>query len=407
MLNRPLDACIIGAGYIGLPTAALAANSGLKIQLCDINPDIVDTINSGKIHIVEQGLNEIVKSTVESYQLNAATEIPSRVPIYIVCVPTPLLFDDLTSVRRADLSYVVNVIEKLAQILVGDEVIILESTSPVGTSKKILKMIYKLRPDLKNIKLAYCPERVLPGKILSELISNDRIVGCEGHECFSAVERFYRNFVTGDIRVTSIETAEFVKLAENTYRDINIAIANEFSMMCDRAKVNTNEMIELANLHPRVNILKPGIGVGGHCLAIDPWFLVEQFNSCAELTSAARNVNTSKTQYCTGQVKLRAEELGLSRKAKIGLYGASYKPDIDDFRESPSIIIAQELLLVDYKVFFIEPNGEVPGYSNISLTEAFNECDLVVVLVGHSHLNYNLKEFEKNFFKVIDFTGML
>lgn len=407
MPTTNLDACVIGGGYIGLPTAAMAAQAGLKIKLVDIDQRIVDTINNGDIHIVEPGLVDIVRSTVETSHLSAVSAVPDGAPLYIICVPTPLIKDGPILQYKADLSYVFSVVESLASVLRGNEVILLESTSPVGTTNRIKKLLDNLRPELQNIQVAYCPERVLPGKILTELVLNDRIVGCENEATFNVVRNFYGNFVKGKIFSTSLETAEMVKLAENTFRDINIAIANEFSMMCDQAGINVNEMINLANLHPRVDILKPGIGVGGHCLAVDPWFLVEQFNGCAELTEAARNVNLRKTDWCIRKIEERLDELNLRRKCKVGLYGASYKPDVDDFRESPSVTLAEGLLETDNLIYFIEPNGTVKGFTNISFNDALSQCDLIVLLVAHSELKNKHLELVRNSQKIMDLTGVL
>lgn len=375
--------CVIGLGYIGLPTASLLASKGFTVHGVDVNSRVVETINQGKIHIQEPDLDILVKDAVNSGKLTANLE-PNSADVFIIAVPTPF-----KAGYTPDISYIEAATKSLAPCLVRSNLVILESTSPVGTTEKIEKWIHEINPDIGEVRIAYCPERVLPGQILKELVVNDRIVGGLDVRSTEKAAIFYEKFVTGEVLRTDARTAELAKLTENAFRDVNIAFANELSLICDRLHINVWELIELANRHPRVNILKPGPGVGGHCIAVDPWFIVDSAPKEARLIRTAREVNDSKPHHVVGQIKAAIEKIN---KPIIACLGLAYKANIDDLRESPAIEIVQALAKdIEQVVFVVEPHIEslppsLDIIGNIKLVDlqlALDKADIVVILVDH------------------------
>lgn len=329
--------CVMGLGYIGLPTASILANKGYNVVGIDVRPDVVDTINRGQIHIEEPDLDILVRSAVNSGQLRAATE-PEEADVFIICVPTPIRED-----HSPDLSYVETASKAIRPYVRTGNLVILESTSPPHTTDKIvvpLALPEGLKPG-ENIFVAHCPERVLPGRILLEAVQNDRVVGGVTPECAQKAKEFYQTFVNGQVLATSAVAAEITKLVENSYRDVNIAFANELSLLCDAFDVDVWEIISLANRHPRVNILSPGPGVGGHCISVDPWFLVHALPEKTRLIRTAREVNDAKPHHVVNQIRTLAEQFSTPR---IGCLGLTYKADVDDLRESPSLEIVRDLV---------------------------------------------------------------
>ena len=382
---------VMGLGYIGLPTAALIARSGAHVLGVDVSPDVVDTINSGRIHIEEVDLDGLVQGVVARGLLRASLAVEPA-DVFVVAVPTPVSAD-----RSPDISYVLDAARAIAPVLAPGNVVILESTSPVGTTEAMRDLLTELRPDLRmptagsnaaDIAIAYCPERVLPGRILVELIDNDRCIGGITPRCARKALSFYRRFVRGACVTTSARVAEMVKLVENSFRDVNIAFANELSLIADTAGIDVWEVIALANRHPRVDILQPGPGVGGHCIAVDPWFLVHSDPHNARLIRTAREVNLAKTDH----VVARASDL-IDRfpGADIACLGLAFKPNIDDFRESPAVDVALRLARrYGPRVKLVEPYASAPpadfaGTSAelLDLEVALERCDVFIVLVDH------------------------
>ena len=351
-MNQNKKICVIGLGYIGLPTAALLANRGYDVHGVDVVKSTVDTINQGKIHIVEPELDTFVKSAVNSGKLKASL-IPTQADVFIIAVPTPFHSGYVPNV-----DYVVSATKSIATYVQEGNIVILESTSPVGTTELVEKTLKEEKIDTSKIYIAHCPERVLPGKIMKELVENDRIVGGLTQEATAKTVEFYNTFVSGEVLSTDARTAEMAKLTENSFRDTNIAFANELSMLCDKFDINVWELISLANRHPRVNILQPGAGVGGHCIAVDPWFIVHAGGETAKMIRTAREVNTYKTEWVIEKIKNAALtfEKQNGRKAKVACMGLAFKPDIDDLRESPALYIARRLKadgLAEYREFEI------------------------------------------------------
>ncbi|OGT39892.1 MAG: UDP-N-acetyl-D-mannosaminuronic acid dehydrogenase [Gammaproteobacteria bacterium RIFCSPHIGHO2_12_FULL_36_30] len=384
MNNMDNIICFVGLGYIGLPSAALLASRGHRVIGCDIQQRVVNTINAGKVHLHEPGLEKIVHDAVISGKLSAQLSIPTA-DIYIVTVPTPV-----TEKNEPDISYVKIAIESIASQLQKNNLVIIESTSPVGTTELAKKWILQLRPELSDIYLAYCPERVMPGQIIRELIENDRVVGGIDSASTQKAIAFYKLFVTGECIATTAKTAEMTKLTENAFRDVNIAFANELSMICDAENINVWELIALANRHPRVKILQPGPGVGGHCIAVDPWFIVASNPSQAKLIRTAREVNDYKARYVLQNVLKIASTL---QQPTIACLGISFKKDVDDLRESPALMIVNQLAeKTSGKILVVEPHiAELPKslspYKNVLLTsldEALSAADVVIILVAHS-----------------------
>jgi len=380
---------IMGLGYIGLPTASILATKGHQVVGVDINEATVNTINSGNIHIVEPDLDILVRSAVNCGNLKASS-VPEEADIFIIAVPTPFKAVDGNS-KAPDISYVEAATRAIAPYLQPGNLIILESTSPVGTTDQIRDIVIELRPDLAasslphafKIFIAHCPERVLPGHIIRELVDNDRIIGGINRPSAEKAEQLYRSFCCGNIFLTDAKTAEMAKLTENSFRDVNIAFANELSMISDRLGINVWELIELANKHPRVNILQPGPGVGGHCIAVDPWFIVAAAPDEAQLIRTARQVNDRKPHWVLEKVKAKAERF---KNPVIGCLGLAFKANIDDLRESPALDITRELLASGIgKVMACEPNV-ISGFTEFPLYDlgtVLSEADILVVLVDH------------------------
>jgi len=410
--------CVFGLGYIGLPTAAMFAHHGANVIGVDVNQHAVDTINQGKIHIVEPGLETIVKQAVVNGKLKASF-IPVHSDAYLIAVPTPFKGDN----HEPDLSYIKAVSKVLAPLLEKGDIVILESTSPVGATEKMVEWLAEERSDLTfpkyhepdneaDIFVAYCPERVLPGKVVEELISNDRIIGGMTKESTKKAQEVYRIFVEGDLLATNSRTAEMAKLTENASRDVSIAFANELSIISDKLDINVWELIELANHHPRVNILQPGAGVGGHCIAVDPWFIVNQNPDEAKIIRAAREINDSKPNWVIEKIMAEVNKLKKQgvEKPIVALLGLAFKPNIDDLRESPAVHIAREMLDVDSaEVLLVEPNiDKLPKILEfgtlISLSESIDKADIVAILVAHNEFK---KEDLKSNVSVIDAVGIM
>jgi len=395
-----LKVVMMGLGYIGLPTAALIASRGINVQGVDVNQSVVDTINEGKIHIVEPALDGLVKHVVERGLLKASTTVDTA-DVYLIAVPTPFKGD-----HEPDLKYVESATRMILPNLKSGDLFIIESTSPVGTTDKMAKIIFEEKPELKGkINIAYCPERVLPGKVIYELEHNDRVIGGLDEQSTKAAQDFYRHFVKGELHSTNAKTAEMCKLVENSSRDVSIAFANELSMICDKARINVWELINLANKHPRVNILQPGTGVGGHCIAVDPWFIVSEFEKEAVIIRNAREINNYKTEWVIEKIKSTALqfELDNNKKPTIALMGMAFKPDIDDLRESPALQVADTLLAEGkFDLLLVEPNLEESNKYDLTDYEDLNgKADIVTYLVAH-------KEFKalRNKALELDFCGV-
>ena len=397
------EVVIIGLGYIGLPTAALVASNNICVHGVDINPKVVDIINKGKIHIVEPDLDIEVEKAVKNGFLIADTK-SVKANNYIIVVPTPF-----KEKNEPDISYVESATKNIIPLLKENDLYIIESTSPVGTTEKMMNIIYSQRPELKNkINIAYCPERVLPGNVMHELVYNDRVIGGIDQKSTEKAMTFYKKFVKGNLHPTNARTAEMCKLVENSSRDVQIAFANELSLICDKADINVWELINLANMHPRVNILQPGCGVGGHCIAVDPYFIVSEYPMESKIIGTAREVNNYKSFWCAEKVqteKLRFE-LEHSRKPIIAIMGLSFKPNIDDLRESPAKYIAQKVLQNDSNgdYLMVEPN--ISNHKIFKLTnykEAIEKADIIVFLVAHNEfINLNIDSRKV----VLDFCGI-
>jgi UDP-N-acetyl-D-mannosaminuronic acid dehydrogenase len=382
---------VVGLGYIGLPTAATMASRGIRVKGVDVSLKAVNAINEARAHFSEPDLDGLVQSAVMSGRLKAYTE-PQPADAFIIAVPTPVQRN-----KSPDMSYVERATRSVAKVLKEKDLVILESTSPVGTTEWMAGIIRSERPDLVSaggsvhdlkISMAYCPERILPGRMVFELVENDRIVGGVTPDCASRAKALYSTFVRGAIFETSSAVAELVKLIENAYRDANIAFANEVANICDRKGLDAWEAIELANKHPRVNILNPGPGVGGHCIAVDPWFLIAQHPELTPLMKAARDVNDGRPHTVIAKVDRAAAE---RNSRKVCCLGLAYKPDVDDLRESPAIEIVDHLAREGYELLVSEPNieelpSELAGRANVVLRpahEAIQDSDIVVLLVGH------------------------
>ena len=393
MKDKNIKAVMVGLGYIGLPTAALMASRGIKVHGVDVNEHAVDTINQGKIHIVEPDLDGLVKHVVGEKYLIADTKA-APADVFLIAVPTPFKGEHIP-----DISYVEDATKNLCPFLEIDNLVILESTSPVGTTERVKEIIDEERPELKGkVHIAYCPERVLPGNVIYELEHNDRSIGGINQKSTEKAIEFYRHFVKGELVATNARTAEMCKLVENSSRDVNIAFANELSMICDEAGIDVWELISLANRHPRVNILQPGTGVGGHCIAVDPWFIVSEFPKQAKIIRAAREINNFKTDWVIEKVKNSGLkfELKHGRKPKIACMGLAFKPDIDDLRESPALHVTQALIKEGLDIMPVEPNVEQhKDFEVFSTQSAREKADILVFLVAH-------REFRKLLEKGID-----
>ncbi|GHV04253.1 UDP-N-acetyl-D-mannosamine dehydrogenase [Bacteroidia bacterium] len=377
-----MKAIFMGLGYIGLPTAAVAASKGIQVVGVDVNPEVVETINQGKIHIIEPELDKVVKKVVENGSLKASLK-PEEGDAFLIVVPTPFKQN-----HRADISYVESATRMVIPYLREGNLFVVESTSPVMTTEKMSQIIFKERPELKDkIYIAYCPERVLPGNVLYELEHNDRVIGGLNPESSEKAVTFYAQFVKGQLHKTTARTAEMCKLTENSSRDAQIAFANELSIICDKAGINVWELIELANKHPRVNILQPGSGVGGHCIAVDPWFIVSDFPEQAQIIKRARETNDYKADWCANKTLEACEQFAIEtgREPIVACMGLAFKPDIDDLRESPAKYITSRIISeARGEVLVVEPNVETHKTFNlINYKEAYDKADIVVWLVRH------------------------
>jgi UDP-N-acetyl-D-mannosaminuronic acid dehydrogenase len=405
MANKTV--CVIGLGYIGLPTAALLASNGYDVLGVDLNRYAVETINKGQIHIVEPDLDAFVRSAVAAGKLKASTE-PQVADVFIICVPTP--FHEGEGIRQPNIDYVLAATSSIAGFVKPGNLVILESTSPVGTTEKMSEVLAGSGIDTSKISIAYCPERVLPGKIMTELVENDRVVGGLTTEATKLVADFYKTFVRGEVLETDSRTAEMCKLTENSFRDVNIAFANELSMICAKEGINVWNLIQLANRHPRVNILQPGAGVGGHCIAVDPWFIVARDPENARLIRSAREVNNAKTAWAIDQIKIATANASarVGRKPRVACLGLAFKPDIDDLRESPAVHIAEALLTQGYDVIAVEPNIEDhEQFILSSLEDALNSADVIAVLVKHRQFTNDSVRKQLGTANALDFCGVL
>lgn len=393
----------VGLGYIGLPTSALIANSGIAVHGVDISQHVVDTINAGKIHIVEPDLDKAVAKAVAEGFLKADTK-PVEADTYLVVVPTPFKGD-----HQPDISYVQAATEGIIPLLKEGDLYVIESTSPVGTTEKMMALIFSKRPELEGkISLAYCPERVLPGNVMYELVHNDRVIGGVNEASTQKALAFYGQFVKGELHPTNARTAEMCKLTENASRDSQIAFANELSLICDKADINVWDLIRLANKHPRVNILQPGCGVGGHCIAVDPYFLTADFPMESRMIAQARETNNYKSFWCAEKVKTARLEFEIKngRQPSIAIMGLAFKPNIDDLRESPAIHIAERVLQDsgDADMYIVEPNvHEHKVFKLTDYKDAIAKADIIVFLVAHNEF----KTLEIAVGKVVlDFCGV-
>lgn len=394
----------MGLGYIGLPTAIIAARHDVEVLGVDINPKVVEMTNAGHLHIIEPGMEEMLREVLASGHFHAATQ-PEVSDAYFIVVPTP--FKDN---HQPDISYVEAATRAVVPFLKEDDLYVIESTSPVGTTDLMADLIFSLRPELKGkLHIAYCPERVLPGNVIHELVHNDRVIGGRDTASTEHAKEFYRHFVTGTLHATNCKTAELCKLTENSSRDSQIAFANELSIICDRAGINVWELIELANKHPRVNILQPGCGVGGHCIAVDPYFITAAFPEEARMIATAREVNNGKADWCATKVEntILRFRLDNHRKPVVALMGLAFKPNIDDLRESPSMQIVRTITgkaADDAELLVVEPN--IHEHKDFRLTdyrEAYERADIVVFLTAHTPFRSLEWSDEK---VILDFCGI-
>ena len=398
-----MKACFMGLGYIGLPTAIIAAKHGVEILGVDINPKVVEMTNQGKLHIVEPGMEEMLQEVVKNGQLRASTT-PEESDAYFMVVPTPFKGD-----HEPDISYVESATRMVVPFLKEGDLYVIESTSPVGTTDKMAELIFSLRPELKDkIYIAYCPERVLPGNVIYELVHNDRVIGGMNEASTKKAQEFYGQFVQGTLHPTNCKTAEMCKLTENSSRDSQIAFANELSIICDKAGINVWELIALANKHPRVNILQPGCGVGGHCIAVDPYFISSEFPKEARMIAMAREVNNYKADWCVEKVKnaMLKFELEHQRKPVVAMMGLAFKPNIDDLRESPAKYIATTVMqgCNNADILVVEPN--IASHNVFKLTpydEAYEKADIVVLLTAHNEFKTLQWSDDK---VILDFCGI-
>lgn len=398
-----MKACFMGLGYIGLPTAIIAAEHGIDVVGVDINPQVVEMTNKGLIHIVEPGLQELCQQVVASGHLKASVK-PEVSDVYLIVVPTPFKGN-----HEPDISYVETATCSTIPLLKEGDLFVIESTSPVGTTNKMTELIFSLRPELKGkIYIAYCPERVLPGNVIYELVHNDRVIGGIDPESTGKAIEFYSRFVKGTLHKTNAKTAEMCKLTENSSRDVQIAFANELSLICDKAGINIWELIELANKHPRVNILQPGSGVGGHCIAVDPYFITAEFPYESQLIAKAREINNYKAFWCAEKIEnaMLKFELKHHRQPIVAMMGLAFKPNIDDLRESPAKYITTKVIQShnNADILVVEPN--VQEHKVFKLTdyrEAYEKADIVAFLVAHDpfkELVYDPKKI------ILDFAGV-
>lgn len=398
-----MKVCFMGLGYIGLPTAIIAAGSGVDVIGVDVNPKVVEMTNQGVIHIVEPGLQELCSEVVKTGKLKASGT-PEESDVYLVVVPTPFKGN-----HEPDISYVEAATRMVAPLLKEGDLFVIESTSPVGTTEKMGHLIYALRPELTGkVFIAYCPERVLPGNVIYELVHNDRVIGGLDKESTEKAVQFYSLFVKGTLHRTNARTAEMCKLTENSSRDVQIAFANELSLICDKAGIDVWELIELANKHPRVNILQPGSGVGGHCIAVDPYFLTSEFPYESQLISKAREINNYKAFWCAEKIENAILRFLLDhhRMPVVALMGLAFKPNIDDLRESPAKYIATKVLQrsADTDILIVEPNvHNHPVFKLTPYQEAYARANIVAFLVAHQEFKSLPYDGNK---VILDFCGV-
>ena len=392
----------IGLGYIGLPTSAQIASHGANVLGVDINQHVVDTINEGKIHIVEPDLDKIVSAAVSNGNLKASTKASSA-EVFLIVVPTPFKGN-----HEPDISFVEAATNGIIPLLKKGDLYIIESTSPVGTTEKMQKLIYEARPELKDaIYIAYCPERVLPGNVMHELVHNDRVIGGVNKLSTEKAKSFYAKYVKGELHKTNARTAEMCKLTENSSRDVQIAFANELSLICDKAAINVWDLIRLANRHPRVNILQPGAGVGGHCIAVDPYFIISDYPIESRIIGMAREINNYKASWCVEKTKsnMLKFELEHGYKPLVALMGLAFKSNIDDLRESPASYITQKVIQSDqHNIMVVEPN--IKNHSKFKLInyiEAYEKADIIVFLVAHDEFKALKYRDDKI---ILDFAGI-
>ena len=400
-----MKACFMGLGYIGLPTAIISSQHGINVCGVDINPKVVEKTNRGELHIVEPGLQDLLKKAVDNKSLVASTT-PVESDVYLIVVPTPF-----KAKHEPDISYVESATKTVIPFLKEGNLFIIESTSPVGTTEKMAELIFAERPELKgHIHIAYCPERVLPGNVIFELVNNDRVIGGIDDASADAAAEFYAKFVSGQLHKTNCRTAEMCKLVENSSRDVQIAFANELSMICEKAGINVWELISLANKHPRVNILQPGCGVGGHCIAVDPYFISSAFPNEAKIIAQARSINNYKSEWCVEKAKnaILSFEMKNGKKPQVALMGLAFKPNIDDLRESPAMKIAKHLVaeIPDVKFNIVEPNiSSHPEFDIVDFQTAFEQSDIVVYLTAHKQ--FFMLPQEANDKLILDFCGVI
>lgn len=378
-----MKACFMGLGYIGLPTAIIAAKHGVNVIGVDINPSVVEQTNAGHLHIIEPGMEDMLKDVITSGQLHASTT-PEESDAYFMVVPTPFKGN-----HEPDVSYVEAATRAVIPYLKPGDLYVIESTSPIGTTEKMAEIIFTERPELKGkIYIAYCPERVLPGNVIYELVHNDRVIGGLNAESTDRAIEFYSQFVKGTLHKTNARTAEMCKLTENSSRDVQIAFANELSLICDKAGINVWELIRLANKHPRVNILQPGCGVGGHCIAVDPYFITADFPMESKIIATAREINNYKAFWCAEKVKnaMLQFELDKHRKPVVAMMGLAFKPNIDDLRESPAKYIVTKVMqgFNNAEILVVEPNVKVHNIFKLTdYKEAYDRADIVAFLTAH------------------------
>lgn len=398
-----MKACFMGLGYIGLPTAIIAAKHGVDVVGVDINPKVVEVTNQGKLHIIEPGMEDMLKEVIAAGKFKAYTT-PQESDAYFMVVPTPFKGD-----HEPDVSYVEAATRAVLPLLKEGDLYVIESTSPIGTTEMMTDIIFAERPELKDkIYIAYCPERVLPGNVIYELVHNDRVIGGLNPESTDKAIEFYSQFVQGQLHKTNSRTAEMCKLTENSSRDVQIAFANELSLICDKAGINVWELINLANKHPRVNILQPGCGVGGHCIAVDPYFITADYPAESKIIASARQINNYKSFWCAEKVKSTMLEFELKngRKPVVAMMGLAFKPNIDDLRESPSKTIVGKVMQMcnNADILIVEPNVE--EHKTFKLTpyqEAFNKADIVVMLTAHDQFKTLPYDESK---VILDFCGI-
>ncbi len=398
-----MKACFMGLGYIGLPTAIIAAHNGVVVTGVDINPEVVETVNKGIIHIVEPGLQDLCGKVVANGQLKASLQ-PDISDVYLIVVPTPFKGD-----HEPDISYVEAATRTVIPFLKEGDLFIIESTSPVGTTGKMEKLILSERPELEGrLFIAYCPERVLPGNVIYELENNDRVIGGINDASTEKAKEFYRHFVKGELYKTNARTAEMCKLTENASRDVQIAFANELSIICDKSGINVWELIELANKHPRVNILQPGSGVGGHCIAVDPYFITSAFPMESQIIGKAREINNFKAFWCAEKIEKTMMEFELShhRKPVVAMMGLAFKPNIDDLRESPAKYITTRVMQSQHDADFLIVEPNITEHKVFKLTpfqEAYEKADIVAFLVSHNEFRTLGWRDDK---VILDFSGI-